>query len=323
MKKIFDIITWSVLSFLLIPSSLVLASWNSVPGDPLYAVKIGLEKTLLAVVPSTALQSSLQVNFTERRFDEASQVLDTSLATEGLTNLDQQLVATTLTISQVKNIQEQSQLADSYIQTLTKVSEKLEEKRQSIALAAPAITPAAQTAQPTQQAVQPIQTAPQSQNQQEQQTQQQTIQQLIARDIQQQQPVATPPSGKEEKTIQNSVAAPTVLQEIPKKTSSPLPLTTPTQQPKVQTSPQPSAPSATNTSVVNKTEVRVQIAETQHKIAEEIRKMQEIKREAEKHQVQQKEEEKKREDKQKDSEKKDSDLEKNSKERERKIPDKN
>lgn len=133
MKKVIDIVLWSTASFLLIPSGLILVSWNALPSQPMYRVKVGLEKTLLAVLPSSVLQSSMQVKFTERRFDEAEQLLATNLASTGLNNLDQQVLETQRSIQYLDNPVDQAKAADQYIQTLRKVSTKLAQKQQTIA----------------------------------------------------------------------------------------------------------------------------------------------------------------------------------------------
>lgn len=133
MKKVIDIALWSTASFLLIPSGLILISWNALPSQPMYGVKVGLEKTLLAILPSSVLQSSMQVRFTERRFDEAEQLLATNLASTGLNNLDQQVLETQRSIQYIDSPVDQAKAADQYIQTLRKVSTKLAQKQQTIA----------------------------------------------------------------------------------------------------------------------------------------------------------------------------------------------
>lgn len=57
------------------------ASLNSVPGDVLYPVKLGIEKTTEAVVGVTqgrTAQTTLQVEYASRRLDEATKVLQTA-----------------------------------------------------------------------------------------------------------------------------------------------------------------------------------------------------------------------------------------------------
>ena len=66
-----------------IPSILILVSWNALPGERLYGVKTGLENVALGVTMRTPLASILSVKYTERRFDEANQLLSKNGSTLG------------------------------------------------------------------------------------------------------------------------------------------------------------------------------------------------------------------------------------------------
>ena len=174
-KKFLNVLTWSLLAFFLVPSGLILASWNAVPGDSLYGVKVGLEKTLVSITPSLALQSSLQVNYTERRLAETQQLLaDTYRPQEtiqSLNNLESQAVQAQRAIESVSDPTQKTLLAEQYIDTLDRISSKLEQSKQNLASAPvqqqtqiaptqqPAITTQPLVTQPT--VAQPT-TAPQS-----------------------------------------------------------------------------------------------------------------------------------------------------------------
>jgi archaellum component FlaG (FlaF/FlaG flagellin family) len=61
------ILTGFVLGLILIlfvPAILILASWNAVPGDSTYSIKVGLEKAILGVTPSDNLKTALEIKFT-------------------------------------------------------------------------------------------------------------------------------------------------------------------------------------------------------------------------------------------------------------------
>lgn len=130
MKKTIDVLIWALLLFLITPSGMALASWNSVPGDSTYAWKLSLEKILLLVLsPSDKLQSSTQVKLAERRFGEVEQVLDSEYAAEGLDNLNKQLAATSTNIKKIDKAQSRSEATDQYLVSLKKMSVSLDEKK--------------------------------------------------------------------------------------------------------------------------------------------------------------------------------------------------
>ena len=44
MRAVFDKILWGTLILLFGPTVMIVASWNSLPGDTLYGVKLGMER---------------------------------------------------------------------------------------------------------------------------------------------------------------------------------------------------------------------------------------------------------------------------------------
>lgn len=288
MKKFLNILTWSLLAFFLVPSGLILASWNAVPGDSLYGVKVGLEKTLVSITPSLALQSSLQVNYTERRLAETQQLLaDTYRPQEtiqSLYNLELQATQTQHAIESVSDPTQKTLLAEQYIDTLGRVASKLEQNRQNLASAP--VQQQTQTA-PTQQS-RTIQqnTVPALQAQPS--VVQKTVEQSILQPttpptpITQQQSATQKPTG----TTQPSVAEPSVTQQItvqPSAQQAPVvQQTSPISRP-IQVSPRntaaPSAPSTAPTA--QPTTVTTQILVTQTTINTTIANMHQVKQEAE------------------------------------------
>lgn len=155
MKKFLNILSWSLLTSFLVPSGLILASWNAVPGDALYGVKVNLEKSLIKVTPSLALQSSLEVSYTERRLTETEQLLaDAYKAQEtilSLNNLDAQVAQAQYAIENVSDPTQKTALAERYIDTLARIASKLEENKQNLAAAPDIQTPT--TAERVQQPI--------------------------------------------------------------------------------------------------------------------------------------------------------------------------
>src|SRR5260221_13742537 len=87
-----DNIVWGLLILFLIPSGLVVASWNSLPGSRLYRVKIFMEDALLAAAPTVQAKGDLHAAYTERRFAEAKKLLVDQSSTEGLVYLNEQVL---------------------------------------------------------------------------------------------------------------------------------------------------------------------------------------------------------------------------------------
>jgi hypothetical protein len=76
MKKFFGALLTGFALFFSIPTVLILASWNAIPGDTLYSVKSSLEDVALALTKNTPMATAFSINFTDRRFDEAVKLLD-------------------------------------------------------------------------------------------------------------------------------------------------------------------------------------------------------------------------------------------------------
>ncbi|MBI2405078.1 hypothetical protein HYV22_02770, partial [Candidatus Gottesmanbacteria bacterium] len=111
-------------------------SWDSLPGDPFYSVKLGLEQTLFVLVsPSFSAQGNLSVKSTARRCSDAKRLLADKGSVEGLAYLDKQVATTKTIIEKGSDVKAQQQLAQTYINTLKDVSSQLEAEKQAIAAA--------------------------------------------------------------------------------------------------------------------------------------------------------------------------------------------
>lgn len=136
-QKFFYTLSWAFLFVFLVPTGLILASWNAVPGDQLYDTKVGLERALLFFAsPSYAAQGSLQIEYTKRRVKEVQKVATTSYARQGLSNLNTQVNDATQTIQKVNNQTRKAELAKSYVKTLRETQQVLEQQKQQVRLAA-------------------------------------------------------------------------------------------------------------------------------------------------------------------------------------------
>jgi len=160
MQLIVDKILWGALILLFGPTVMTVASWNALPGDNLYGVKLALEKTALALAsPSYATSGNLQIKYTERRFAEAKQLVASKQSIQGLPYLDQQIAQTKKVIENAPNKETQVELAKQYINTLSTVSTDLEVQKQSITQSPQPLA----SAQP-QQIATPIPTPPAKQD---------------------------------------------------------------------------------------------------------------------------------------------------------------
>jgi len=71
----------------------VAASGNSLPGDPLYVVKLDLERAQLAVTFDAAARAQMQAHFTDLRLDEARQLVAVGRVKDGVRQVDQYDIA--------------------------------------------------------------------------------------------------------------------------------------------------------------------------------------------------------------------------------------
>lgn len=69
--------------FLAIPFFLILVSWNALPGEHTYPIKTSLEKITIVFLGNTSAARSLKIKYTERRFFEATKLLETKADSKG------------------------------------------------------------------------------------------------------------------------------------------------------------------------------------------------------------------------------------------------
>ncbi len=83
MRRLLDAFITAVVLLLFIPTFLILLSWNAIPGDSLYPLKTGLEDITLLLLSGTPLVPKVSMKFTDRRFDEATKLLNQKGSTVG------------------------------------------------------------------------------------------------------------------------------------------------------------------------------------------------------------------------------------------------
>lgn len=108
-----------------VPSFLIIISWNALPGDRLYGVKTGLENIALGITIKTPLASVLSVKYTERRFDEANNLLSSKGSALGYALLIQEAKKSQNIIVEKKDKAQAREL----INQIQKYKKRIQEKK--------------------------------------------------------------------------------------------------------------------------------------------------------------------------------------------------
>ena len=129
MAKLLSLLLLVAMFVLLIPTGLVLASQNAVPGDATYPIKRKLEDVIIAVFsvhPST--RAYFRVDFSQRRFKESAALFtkgDNTRAVETLRELISQTDIATSEIINLQNQQQKKELANKMLEELKDRRKKL------------------------------------------------------------------------------------------------------------------------------------------------------------------------------------------------------
>lgn len=130
MDKFVDYLTYGFIAVFALPTVMIMASWNSVPGDATYVMKRAFESAALVLAkPSYDAQTSLNEQYTKRRLEEAKVLLASHQSTEGLTYLSQQITATKAMIQNAPTQEKKQEAAKKYITTLKSVSTELKAQK--------------------------------------------------------------------------------------------------------------------------------------------------------------------------------------------------
>lgn len=130
MNKTVNTVLWVVLFLFLLPSSLAIASWNSLPGSRLFTTKLFMEQALVVVVPNEQVKGNLQITYTERRLSEATRMIADQTSVRGLSYLDNQVDKTRDAILEAKDPVVKRELAQKYVARLRDVNTQLEQQKQ-------------------------------------------------------------------------------------------------------------------------------------------------------------------------------------------------
>lgn len=124
MKKFLDrLFTGFAIAFA-IPTILILISWNAIPGDKLYSIKAELEDLTLAFTANTPLASSFSLEFTNRRFNEATKLLAKEGSTVGYELLVAEAQQTQTIVLNKQDVKNGSQLIEKIEEYQVEIEEK-------------------------------------------------------------------------------------------------------------------------------------------------------------------------------------------------------
>lgn len=128
-RRLLDALFTAIALILLIPTFLILISWNAIPGDGLYPLKTGLEDVTLLLLSGTPLVPKVSASFTDRRFNEATKLLNTKSTAVGY----DLLVAEASQTQALVTSKNDSATAAIFVQNIDKYQQQILQKRVEIA----------------------------------------------------------------------------------------------------------------------------------------------------------------------------------------------
>jgi len=119
------------------PATAIMASWNTIPGDFLYPVKRGLEKTALILMPNQSLESELRLKLLDRRTTEVADSITRSPGnTQSLNELVAEAQAAENNTTELEP-EQKTQTTAKLITKLTQTSQELESVKNTVSQTQP------------------------------------------------------------------------------------------------------------------------------------------------------------------------------------------
>lgn len=141
LKIALNIISIFFAAFFIAPTIAIVASWNALPGDSLYATKRTLEKIALAITaPNYQTNTNLQSKLIARRTSEATATLLKKSSNEGLEELKAQASALRQQIQTAPSASAKRQAAIASVHELYRTKRKLAQTKLALAQAPPPTT---------------------------------------------------------------------------------------------------------------------------------------------------------------------------------------
>lgn len=148
-----DNLIWISIFVLIVPSGLVVASWNSLPGSRLFRVKLLAEDALVALAVSKGAKSELQVAYADKRLADATQMLVQSESGDGLEYFRKQMEDAKNALSQAPDGSAKEELKAKYLTALQSAQHQLEQQKQIISTAHNLPASTSRAANPREQVV--------------------------------------------------------------------------------------------------------------------------------------------------------------------------
>lgn len=149
MRKFLDRLLTGLAIAFAIPTTLILISWNAIPGDRLYSIKAEMEDIALALTANTPLASAFSLEFTNRRFNEATVLLAKEGSTVGYELLVAEAQQTQSIVLGRQDIKNGSQLIGKIEEYQVEIEKKQVEIRSQATTPFVPITPPTTVATPT------------------------------------------------------------------------------------------------------------------------------------------------------------------------------
>ncbi len=124
MRKFLDRLITGLAIVFVIPTTLILISWNAIPGDRFYPIKTEMEDITLALTANTRLASAFSLEFTDRRFNEATLLLAKEGSTIGYELLVAEAQQTQAIVLNKQDVKNGSQLIKKIEEYQTEIEKK-------------------------------------------------------------------------------------------------------------------------------------------------------------------------------------------------------
>jgi hypothetical protein len=123
-RKFLDRLITGIAIAFVIPTTLILISWNAIPGDRFYPIKTEMEDITLALTANTRFASAFSLEFTDRRFNEATLLLAKEGSTIGYELLVAEAQQTQALVLDKQDVKNGSQLIEKIEEYQAEIEKK-------------------------------------------------------------------------------------------------------------------------------------------------------------------------------------------------------
>lgn len=158
MRNFFSSLVTAIAIVLSVPTTLILVTWNSLPGDRLYPVKTAFEDGALFLTVHTPIGSALSIDFTQRRFTEANRLLAKEGSTVGYSYVVNEVIQSKVIIVNNNDYNKGQELVKKIEEYQTAIEEKKKAIQIEPSSVLPSATPATRRVIPTPSPLSSVQT---------------------------------------------------------------------------------------------------------------------------------------------------------------------